>query len=65
MRCALENLYRAQKAVVAILFEQKLPIRGLEVLTDDGTVTLRGTAQDHPSIERAGKRRRACCSPGR
>jgi cytidylate kinase len=48
----LENLFLAQKAIVAVLFEQKLPIRCLEIECDDGAVTLRGTARDQPSIER-------------
>jgi len=48
----LESLYLAQKAIIAILFEQKLPIRGLEIEVDDGAITLKGTARDQPSIER-------------
>jgi len=51
----LEQLYLVQKAVIAILFEQKLPIQSLEIEVSDGTVTLKGTAQDHPSIERCGE----------
>jgi cytidylate kinase len=48
----LENLCLAQKAIVAVLFEQKLPIRCLEIECDDGAITLKGTARDRPSIER-------------
>jgi len=48
----LEDLYLSQKAIVAILFEQKLPIHFLEIAVDNGVITLKGTAQDHPSIER-------------
>ena len=48
----LENLYLARKAIVAVLFEQKLPIRCLEIERDDGAITLKGTARDRPSIER-------------
>ena len=48
----LENLYLARKAIVAILFEQKLPIRSLDIECDGGAITLRGTARDRPSIER-------------
>ena len=49
----IEDLFLAQKATVAILYEQKLPIRFLEVDVDGGSVTLRGTARDQPSIERS------------
>jgi cytidylate kinase len=48
-----EELYLCQKAIVTILFEKKLPIHFLEVEVQDGAVTLRGAARDHPSIERA------------
>jgi cytidylate kinase len=48
----LENLYLARKAIVAVLFEQKLPIRCLDIECDGGAITLRGTARDRPSIER-------------
>jgi cytidylate kinase len=48
----LEDLHRTQKAVIAILYEQKLPIAFLEIELLDGVVTLKGTARDHPSIER-------------
>jgi cytidylate kinase len=48
----LEDLYLSQKAIVAILFEQKLPIHFLEIEVDNGVITLKGTARDHPSIER-------------
>jgi hypothetical protein len=48
----LRNLSLAQKAIVAVLFEQKLPIRCLEIECDDGAIALRGTARDRPSIER-------------
>ncbi len=48
----LADLYLAEKAMIAVLFEQKLPIHGLEIEVDDGTITLRGTARDNPSIER-------------
>jgi cytidylate kinase len=47
----VENLYLARKAIVAVLFEQKLPIRCLEIECDDGVITLKGTARDRPSIE--------------
>ncbi len=46
------DLYLAEKAMIAILFEEKLPIHSLQVEVEKGTVTLRGTARDHPSIER-------------
>jgi cytidylate kinase len=48
----LEELLRTQKAVMAILYEQKLPIHFLEIELADGEVTLKGTARDQPSIER-------------
>jgi len=48
----LEQLYLVQKAFVSILFEQKLPVRYLEIDVHNGTVTLKGVARDHPSIER-------------
>lgn len=48
----LEQLYQVQKAFVAILFEEKLPVHYLQVEVHDGKVTLRGVARDHPSIER-------------
>ena len=49
----IEDLFLAQKAIVAILYEQKLPIRFLEVDVKGTSVTLRGTARDQPSIERS------------
>ncbi len=49
----IEDLFLAQKATVAILYEQKLPIRFLEVDVQGGSVTLRGSARDQPSIERS------------
>jgi cytidylate kinase len=48
----LEQLYLVQKAVVSILFEQKLPVHFLEIEVHDGALTLKGVARDHPSIER-------------
>jgi hypothetical protein len=48
-----EELYLCQKAVVAILFEQKLPIHFLEIDVKDGAVILKGSARDHPSIARS------------
>jgi cytidylate kinase len=48
----LEQLYLVQKAFVSILFEQKLPVHYLEIEVHNGTVTLKGFARDHPSIER-------------
>jgi len=54
-RRALERLFLKQKAIVTVLYERKLPIRDLELELGDGTVTLRGTARDHPSIERCGE----------
>jgi len=48
----LEQLYQVQKAFVSILFEQKLPVHYLEIEVLNGTVTLKGVARDHPSIER-------------
>jgi cytidylate kinase len=48
----LADLYLAEKATIAVLFEQKLPIYGLEIEVNDGAITLKGTARDHPSIER-------------
>jgi cytidylate kinase len=48
----LEQLYLVEKATVSILFEEKLPVRFLEIEVHDGTVTLKGVARDHPSIER-------------
>jgi cytidylate kinase len=48
----LEELYLGQKAMIAILYEQKLPILCLEIEVNNGTVTLKGTARDNPSIER-------------
>jgi cytidylate kinase len=48
----LEQLYQVQRAFVSILYEQKLPVRYLEIEVHDGTVTLKGVARDHPSIER-------------
>jgi cytidylate kinase len=49
----LKDLYLTEKAIIAILFQQKLPIHCLEIGVEDGAVTLKGTARDHPSIERA------------
>jgi cytidylate kinase len=46
------DLYLAEKAAITILFEEKLPIHSLQVEVENGTVTLKGTARDHPSIER-------------
>jgi cytidylate kinase len=57
----LENLYLAQKAIVTVLFEQKLPIRCLEIERDDGAITLKGTARDRPSIERCGETAARVC----
>jgi hypothetical protein len=51
-RRAIERLFLKQKAIVTVLYERKLPIRDLELELGDGTVTPRGTARDHPSIER-------------
>jgi cytidylate kinase len=48
----LEQLYQIQKAFVSILFEQNLPVHYLEIEVHNGTVTLKGVARDHPSIER-------------
>jgi cytidylate kinase len=48
----LEQLYLVQRAFVSILYEQKLPVHYLEIEVHDGTVTLKGVARDHPSIER-------------
>ncbi|OHD70061.1 MAG: hypothetical protein A2177_05490 [Spirochaetes bacterium RBG_13_68_11] len=58
----LENLYLAEKAIVAILFEQKLPIRRLEIEWNDGAITLKGTARDRPSIERCQETAASVCS---
>jgi len=51
----LEDLYLAQKAIIAILYEQQLPIHFLEIEVDDGVITLKGTAGDRQSIERCEK----------
>ena len=48
----LEDLYLAQKAVIAILYEQQLPIHFLEIAVENGTITLKGTSGDRQSIER-------------
>jgi len=48
----LEQLYQVEKAFVSILFEQKLPVHYLQIEAHNGTVTLKGVARDHPSIER-------------
>jgi cytidylate kinase len=48
----LEDLYLAQKVVIAILYEQQLPIHFLEVQAAAGMVTLKGTAGNHDSIVR-------------
>ncbi len=52
-RRKLDELYRVQQALVSILFEERLAIHGLEVVTADGTVMLRGTAEARSAIERA------------
>ncbi len=51
-RRKVEQLYLVQKAFVSILFEEKLPVHYLEIEVHNGTVTLKGVARDHPSIER-------------
>ncbi len=58
----LEELYLVQKAIVAILFEQKLPIHCLNIEVHNGTMTLQGTAQDHPSIARCEEVAAAVCA---
>lgn len=61
----LADLYLAEKATIAILFEQKLPIHALEIEVDDGAITLKGTARDHPSIERCREVAAGVFSPSR
>ena len=51
-RRKVEQLYLVQKAFVSILFQEKLPVHYLEIEVHNGTVTLKGVARDHPSIER-------------
>lgn len=51
----LEDLYLAQKWVIAILYEQQLPIHFLEIESADGVMTLKGTSGDRQSIERCGE----------
>jgi cytidylate kinase len=46
----LEDLYLAQKVIIAILYEQQLPIHFLEVQAVSGTVTIKGTAGSRESI---------------
>jgi cytidylate kinase len=48
----LADLYLAERAMITILFEQRLPIHSLQIEVEDGTITLKGAARDHPSIER-------------
>lgn len=52
VRSKLEELYLTQKAIFSILYEHKLPVHYLQIEVRNGAVTLRGVAQDHPSIER-------------
>jgi cytidylate kinase len=47
----LARLCLVEKTIVEILYTQKLPIYWLEIGTENGAITLRGTARDHPSIE--------------
>jgi cytidylate kinase len=58
----LEELYLVQKAIVAILFEQKLPIHCLNIEVHNGTMTLQGTAQDRSSIARCEEVAAAVCA---
>ncbi len=64
-RHELERLYLVEKATISILFEQKLPVHFLEILVHDGTVTLKGVARDHPSIERCREAAAAVFGPKR
>jgi hypothetical protein len=48
----LEDLYLAQRARIAILYEQQLPVHFLEIESVDGVITLKGTAGNRESIAR-------------
>jgi cytidylate kinase len=48
----LEDLYLAQRARIAILYEQQLPIHFLEIEVVDGVVTLKGTAGNRETVAR-------------
>jgi cytidylate kinase len=58
----LEELFLVEKAIVAILFEQKLPIYCLNIEVHNGTMTLEGSARDRPSIERSEEVAAAVCA---
>ncbi|MBN2552268.1 MAG: cytidylate kinase family protein [Spirochaetales bacterium] len=48
----LEDLYLAQTVIIAILYEQQLPVHFLEVQAVSGTVTIKGTAGSRDSVAR-------------
>jgi hypothetical protein len=48
----LEDLYLAQRARIAIQFEQQLPIHMLEIEVVDGVVTVKGTAGSRDIVAR-------------